>query len=99
MIEIIALLEIKNKSSFKEFEEKAIKIMKNHGGKLLSAFDINKNEPSLPNVGEVHYLQFPNIESFYNYRSDPALTALSALRNKAISKTTILVSNEFVTYN
>ena len=98
MVQIIALLEIKDKASFKNFEEKAIKIMGKYKGKLLSAFEPNEIESSLPNIGEVHYLEFPNHEAFNNYRDDSELKELAELRNKGISKTTIIVSGENVVY-
>lgn len=98
MIKIIVLLEIKEKSSFKEFETKAIKIMKKHNGRLVTAFEPNNEESTLSNVSEVHYLEFPNLDAFNNYRGDSELKELSELRNKGISQTTIIVSGNPVVY-
>lgn len=98
MIEIIALLEIKNDILFKEFEDKAVKIMQEYNGNLLSAFDINYSESSMTEVGEVHYLTFPDLQAFNDYRADPQLLAMSDLRKNAISNTTIFVSNKFKQY-
>jgi len=98
MIKIIALIEIKDKASFKQFETKAITIMGKYNGKLLSAFEPNKTETTLPNIGEVHYLEFPDLDAFKNYRGDSELKELTELRKKGIAKTTILVSGENVVY-
>lgn len=98
MLKIIVLLEIKNKASFKEFETEAIEIMKKHNGKLLSAFEPDNKESTLSNISEVHYLEFPNLGAFNNYRGDSELEELSELRNEGISKATIIVSGNNVVY-
>ena len=98
MIEIIALLEVKDEASFKEFESKAIKIMQKHNGKLISAFRPNKKESTLNNIFEVHYLEFPDIVAFNNYKSDPGHNELKELRSNGISKTSVIVSGEKVVY-
>ncbi len=38
---------------------------------------------------EVHIVTFPNEQSFEQYRSDPELSELAELRNRAIRRTTI----------
>jgi len=98
MIEIIVLLEVKDKVSFKEFESRAIKIMNKYNGKLVSAFRPNKEESTLRNIFEVHYLEFPDIDAFSSYKSDHEHNDLKELRNKAISKTSIIVSGDKVVY-
>lgn len=98
MIEIIALLEVKNKASFNEFESKAIKIMEKYNGKLVSAFRPNEEESTLSNIYEVHYLEFPNLKAFNSYKSDPEHNELKELRNNSISKTSVIVSGEKVVY-
>lgn len=99
MIQILVLLEIKDKSSFKEFETKAIQIMEKYGGKLLTAFEPNIGESSDKNIGEIHFLEFPTLEAFKNYRVDNELHELKELRERAISKTSIYVSEKAVTYD
>jgi len=98
MIEIIALLEVKDEASFKEFESKAINIMKKYNGKLVSAFRPNKEESTLSNIYEVHYLEFPDINAFNSYKSDPEHNELKVLRNNSISNTSVIVSGEKVVY-
>lgn len=98
MIQITVLIEIKDMASFKQFESKAIKIMAKYNGKLLSAYEPNETESTLPNINEVHYLQFPDLDAFKNYRVDSELKGLSELREKGISKTVVLVSAAKVVY-
>jgi len=92
MILIVVLLEIKDKKFFEEFEKKAIDIMSHYDGKLVSAFEPSKTESTVNNFDEVHYLQFPDIDAFKNYRKDPKLSELAELRHKAILNTKIIVS-------
>ena len=99
MIQIIALLEVHDPAAFHEFETKAIKIMEKYEGKLLAAFEPNANESSSSSIGEIHYLQFPSIEAFMQYRLDPQLVEMSELRKQAISSTTIYVSGQFKNYD
>ena len=98
MIQIVVLLEVKDKIFFEEFERNAIDIMKAYNGKLVSAFEPNKTKSSSQNIDEVHYLQFPSIEAFNNYRKDPKLLEMSELRSKAIINTTIYVSEVIKDY-
>lgn len=98
MIEIIALLEVKDKVCFKKFESQAIKIMKKYNGKLVSAFRPNEEESTLSNIYEVHYLEFPDLNAFNSYKSDPQHKELKELRNNGISKTSVIVSGEKVVY-
>ena len=53
---------------------------------------------SFSNVAEIHYLQFPSIEAFKEYRADPEHIELSELRKKAISNTTVFVSGNTKDY-
>ena len=98
MIQITVLLEIKDKALFKTFESKAIKVMEKYDGKLRLAYEPIKAESSLSNIGEVHYLEFPDIDAYKRYRRDPELEKLSGLRADSILKTNILVSGENIIY-
>lgn len=48
---------------------------------------------------EGHYIQFPSIESYDNYRADPALEKLADLRSSAIHSTKIYVSRRLKDYD
>ena len=98
MIHIVVILEVKDREAFKQFEDTALAVMKEHGGKLISAFEPDPIESSPSNVEEVHILQFPSIEALRNYRVDSRLKERSWLRNKAISQTTVYVSGKMLSY-
>jgi len=97
-IQIVVLLEVKDKISFEEFERKAINIMTSYDGKLISAFEPVESESTRSSIDEIHCLEFPNIEAFNNYRKDPELLELASLRNKAISNTIIYISERLKHY-
>lgn len=98
MIEIIALIKIKNNDAYVKYETKAVSIMKQHGGRLISAFEVNKNESSEMELSEVHYLQFPDLKAFKEYRENPELVKLVCLRGEAISDIKVIVSGESKSY-
>ena len=98
MIQIIILLEIDDLNSFREFETKATGIMKKYDGKVTSAFSPNKNLSTDDNIGEIHILEFPDMQSFNNYRADEELKNMKDLREKAVISTKIYISEKFVSY-
>jgi len=95
MISVVAILEVNDAAAFEEFESQAIAILKSHGGKLVSAFEVEQSEVG---VTEVHCLEFPDAETFENYRNDSKLLALGELRAKAIHSTQIYVSSKHKKY-
>jgi len=99
MIQIIVLLEVADPNSLKEFESQAVSIMKQYGGKLVSAFAPNVSESTDGKYGEIHILEFPSLDAFKNYRADRKLITLSELRSKAIRSTAVYVAGEFIRYN
>ena len=98
MIQLVVLLEVIDSAAFQEFEMKAVNIMRSYGGQVLAAFEPDQVASSSSNIAEVHYLQFPNIDVFNNYRRDPQLLEMSELRKKAISGTTIFISGNVKDY-
>lgn len=98
MINIIAILEVKNREKFNKFETQAIKIMRSHSGKLVTAFEPDTLCSSDLDGIEVHYIQFPDLDKYNNYRADPALAALSQLRSSAIRNTQLYVSDKVKDY-
>ncbi len=91
MIKIYVKLYVIDFDLFEEFEQCAIQILKRYNGKLIEAFEVKR----LGNSGEeIHILEFPDRKSFDRYRSDNELKKLSALREKAISKTEIECQRE-----
>lgn len=98
MIQIIVLLEIGDLNSFKEFETKAATIMKKYDGKVISAFSPDKEASTQDNIGEIHILEFPDMQAFRNYRADDELKDMQQLREKAITSTKIYISDKFISY-
>lgn len=98
MIEIIALIKVKDNAAYFEYETEAVQIIKQYGGELLSAFEPDDKESSESNISEVHYLQFPDFNAFKKYQSDPGLIKLSELKEKAISNIRVIVSGKFKSY-
>lgn len=99
MIKIVALLEILDPDAFREYEIKAIKVMKKYEGRLLAAFEPEGTESTSADIGEVHYIKFPTLDAYRKYKEDPTLAQLSGLRKKAISNATIFVSGKLVNYD
>lgn len=98
MIHIVVILEIKDPMAFEEFESQAIPLLRSHGGELISAFEPDSDISSESSNKEVHYLQFPSINEFNNYRADPQLQALAGLREKGILSTQLFVSGKLKEY-
>jgi uncharacterized protein (DUF1330 family) len=92
MIHIVVLLETNDADALQAFERQAVKLMKKYEGKLVTAFEPDASRSSSSNIAEIHILEFPNIEAFNQYRTDPHHRELSELRIKAISNTTVFVS-------
>ena len=98
MINIIVFLEIKDQIKFHNYEKQAIQIMKKYQGVLLSAFKPDDNQSFIKNIDEIHYLQFPDIESFQKFREDSEIKKLQVLREQGIGQSSIIVSRENINY-
>ena len=89
-ITVVVTLEVIDFDLFERFERDAAIIMKQYGGKIVSAFETRHE---LDGSGEeIHVLEFPSEEAFGRYRADRSLTALSGLREQAISSTKVQIS-------
>lgn len=99
MFQIIALFKIKDKPSFVEFETEAIRILRSHGGNLISAFVPNKELSTLSDFDEVHILEFANRTEFENYKNDQELAGLLELKKAGTEKMDVIFSKSNVSYN
>ena len=97
MINVLVTLEVNNFFLLSDFECKAIKIMHSHGGRMVQAFETNRNEDGTGQ--EVHLLEFPNITAFDEYRSNPLLLDHAELRSKAIESMVVVISTEQKEYS
>ena len=96
---IVALLSIRDAKAFAQFERQAMTIMAAHGGNLETAFRPSSTDlKQTPSVDEVHVLKFPDLDAFERYKKDDRLKSLEALREQAISATTVYVSAEELRY-
>lgn len=97
-IQVIVLLEVRDPERFHEFETRAIQIMGQHSGRIVSAFRPDPNLSTDGDVHEVHVIEFESKDAFLAYRSDPRLAELASLRKAAILSTEMYVAGESVTY-
>ena len=96
IIHILVTLDVLNFDALKEFEQSAVIIMKKYGGKLITAFETQRDVSGTGR--EIHLIEFPDEAAFAKYRSDPDLLGLAALRERAIKHTEVQVSSTFKTY-
>ena len=90
MINVLVTLEVKNFTLLSEFETKAVQFMHSHSGRIVKAFETKRNAD---NSGqEIHLLEFPSIDAFDAYRSNPILLQYAALRNEAIESKNVVIS-------
>ena len=73
---------------FEEFEAAAARIMERHGGRIERRV-ATRSERGPDQPDEVHVVTFPSESAFEDYRLDPELVPLAALRAQAIRKTVV----------
>ena len=100
MIHILAMLHagLEGVEGLRAYEARVIPIMREHGGRVLSAFKPEGHEhPDCPD--EIHLIEFPSDEAFQSYRDDPQITRLAEMRGISISKTSVYLSEELIDYS
>ncbi len=95
-IQVVAILTIKDRDLFVEFETAAVGIIREYGGELRSAFEPEGGAER--SSQEVHLLEFPDRASLQNYQCDTRLQELAGLRARAISHSDVYVSGRTVVY-
>ena len=78
---------------FREYETKAARIVARHGGAIERTVVEEAAQPGSP-IREVHMVCFPDSAAFANYRADPDLASLAALRDAAIAHTELLFGRD-----
>lgn len=98
MIQIIALLYAGERGleGLREFETKAVAIMREHSGILISASTSSPAQSAGPD--EIHVIQFPSTDCYDDYKSDLRLQELSELRQEVLRKVDIHITQEFHVY-
>lgn len=77
----------------RQYESKVVPIIREHGGKMLSAFKPLNNPPD-----EIHLIEFASEEALALYQKDSRVVELRAEREIAIAKTNLYVSSEIINY-
>jgi hypothetical protein len=91
-IVIVATLTVRVAAlmQFREFERHAARVMARYGGAIeRTVFAHVDAAPEL--AREVHVVTFPSAAAFARYRSDAELAELSALRERSVVSTEIVV--------
>jgi uncharacterized protein (DUF1330 family) len=83
---------------FREFETRALALLRDHGGRLEKAIRITASVGGEAAPYEVHIVWFPSEAHLASHRNDPRLTDLAVLRTEAIARTTILEGQEIDAY-
>ena len=99
MLQIIALLYASENglTGLREFEAKVIPILREHGGKLISASTNLSRAAGEPD--EIHVIQFPSVTAFEAYKNDQRVVDLASFKKKMISKMEVHVTNSFHEYS
>ncbi|MDO6719896.1 hypothetical protein Q4575_10815 [Psychrosphaera sp. 1_MG-2023] len=98
MIQIIALLFAGDKGieGLREFESRAIEILREHQGELISASFNDVKGADEPD--EIHVIQFPSPDHFNAYKNDKRLIELASLKNAMVNKMQVYITNRFYQY-
>ena len=90
-MKVFALIQIKDREKFLEFETQAFKIMKKYGVEVLS---IDRTENHKYN--EIHVLNFKDMKTFNAYRADIRFKELFTLRHEAIKYIELIFSDSSI---
>lgn len=98
MIQVVVLLRAGERgvAGLREYEREVLPVLREHGGRLLAAFEPIKEAPDAPD--EIHVLQFSSRDQLQSYRGDARIEALASVRQRLIAETTAYVSKRRVDY-
>ena len=83
---------------FREYENKALKIFKQHAGEVLVAY-VPVREPGNADIpDEIQILRIENQARLDEFMQDPERTKMAAERERVIRKTELYISQELVNY-
>ncbi len=99
MISMVVLLKAGTDGlpGLRRYEEQILPILREHGGKLIVAFNPMDTGADAPD--EIHVIQFPSEQKLQAYRDDARTLSLSAQRQTAIASTTVYASNQVIEYS
>jgi uncharacterized protein (DUF1330 family) len=98
LIQIVVLLYVGDGGipALRAHEAEMAPIIYRYGGQIISA-----SHPSAPRPGdpdEIHILQFPDMQAFDDFRTDPESQSKLEQRRHAIRDARLYITDQFVTY-
>jgi len=94
-VKLIVKLDVSDFELFEKYERTVNPIIERHGGVIIEAFEIERNDNS---GQEIHILEFPDELSFERYKNDADLNQHQDLRKKAILGTEVNVVGKSKNY-
>jgi len=87
------------RGEFKEYESKALKILRQHGGEVIIAY-VHRRDSENENVpDEIQILKIENQTKFDMFMQDPDRVKMSAERESVIRRTEVYISKELIDYS
>jgi len=83
---------------FKEYESKALKLFKQHGGEVLVAYVPSRDSENEDIPDEIQILRIENQTKFEAFMHDPERVQMSAERESVIKRTEVYISKEIIEY-
>ena len=98
-IQLLAMLYHRpgERRAFRAFETKALALMRDHGGHLVSAF-VPQLVDLVETPQEVHLLEFPSRTALDAWKADPRRQELAPERDRVVVRTLVMESREPVDY-
>jgi len=84
------------RGEFKEYESKALKILRQHGGEVIIAY-VHRRDSE--NEDEIQLLKIENQTKFDLFMHDPERVKMSAERESVIKRTEVYISKELIDYS
>ena len=97
MIHVVVNIQVKNFDALEKFEHEAAKLMLEHNGKIISAFEVIRNSDG--SGEEIHLLEFQSREHFLRYKADAKHQLLAELRSQAITAIEVKISTRLKSYH
>jgi len=101
MLYITVKLYGKNRirGEFKEYESKALKLFRQHGGEVIVAYAPRRDSENEDIPDEIQILKIENQTKFDMFMHDPDRVKMSAERESVIQRTEIYISEEILDYS
>jgi len=87
------------RGEFREYESKALKIFRQHGGEVIVAYVPSRDSESVDIPDEIQILKIENQTKFEAFMHDPDRAKMSAERESVIKRTEVYISKEIIDYS